>query len=179
MLQEKTTNKRGWLASGAVLLVLVSLMLFAAFWQKQMIIDYVLATQYVASSEVASIRSDLKLTGRGTLLFNASRPELQASDDFNTSCQQQKETNNPILGCYVVQRIFIFNVENEKLEGIEETTAAHELLHAAYERMGEGERNEVNAEIKKVLATVMTPDLKKRLDYYQKTEPGEEYNELY
>lgn len=178
MLQEKTTSRRGWLVSGAILLLGLALLSFA-FWQKQTIIDYVLASQFQASTDVATIRSDLKLTNRGLMLFNASQPRLQTADEFNSSCQQQKETNNPILGCYVGQRIYIYDIENKKLDGIEETTAAHELLHAAYERMEEHERMEVNAEIKKVLATIMTPDLQKRLEYYQKTEPGEEHNELY
>ncbi len=178
MLQQKTTSRGGWLASGIVFLLACALLLFA-FWQRQAIVDYVLASQYQASTAVATIRNDLKLTDQGQMLFNASQPKLQTADEFNTSCKQQKETNNPILGCYVEQRIFIFDVKNEKLDGIEETTAAHELLHAAYERMSDGERDEVNAEIKKVLATIMTPDLKKRLEYYRKTEPGEEYNELY
>lgn len=178
MLQQKTTSRDGWLVSGIVLLFACALLIFA-FLQRQTIIDYILASQYQAASAVATIRGDLKLTDQGRMLFNASQPELQTADEFNASCQQQKETNNPILGCYVAQRIFIFDVKNEKLDGIEETTAAHELLHAAYERMSTSERDEVNAEIKKVLATIMTPDLKKRLEYYQKTEPGEEYNELY
>lgn len=180
MSQEKSAraSSRGWLASVVVLLFAVVLML-GAFWQRQTITDYVLAAQYEAPVAIAEIRDDLKLTDQGMLLFNASQPKLQVADAFNASCQQQKETNNPILGCYVNQRIYIYDVKNQKLDGIEETTAAHELLHAVYERMSYQERTEIDAEIKKVLGTIMTPELKERLEYYRKAEPGEEYNELH
>lgn len=178
MLEKKRTNKAGWVASLVIVLLTVTFALIG-FTQRQTIVDNILAAQYQPSSSVVQIRENIDLTEYGTLLFNASQPELQVADEFNDSCQQQKETNNPILGCYIGQRIFIYDVKHEKLQGIEETTAAHELLHAAYERMSESEKAEVNAEIKKVLSTIITPELEKRLKYYRETEPGQEYNELH
>ena len=105
--------------------------------------------------------------------------KLEPADKFNGSCQQQAETNNPILGCYSAQRIFVFDVTNQKLNGIEETTAAHEVLHAAYERLKASERAELDIELRRVYELNKTPELEERMAYYQKTEPGEENNELH
>jgi hypothetical protein len=178
MLQKRIASSKGRVASLVILLVAATLGL-VGLWQRQAVADNILALQYQPSSAIVQIRDNIDLTEYGTLLFNASQPKLQVAGEFNNSCQQHKETNNPILGCYIGQRVYIYDVKHEKLQGIEETTAAHEILHAAYERMGESEKAEINAEIKEVLSTITTPDLEKRLEYYRKTEPGEEYNELH
>lgn len=178
MWQGKTINAKGWVASLVIIVVAATLAL-VGITQRQPIIDNIVAAQYQPSSQVADIREDLDLTPYGELLFNASQPELQVADEFNDSCQQHQETNNPVIGCYASQRIFIYDIKNEKLNGIEETTAAHELLHAVYERMSDNERKEIDAEIRKVLRTVITPELEERLEHYKKTEPGQKYNELH
>ncbi len=48
---------------------------------------------------------------------------------------------NAILGCYnpSSRDIYIYNVTNSELDGVKEVTAAHEMLHAAWERLSESE----------------------------------------
>ena len=178
MSQQRVTSRKGWIAS-AVVFGLAALFAFVVLTQRQAIADYVIASQYQPTAAVEKIRDSLGLTDKARLLFNASQSELQSAEAFNASCHQRKETNSPVIGCYVNQRIYIYDVRHEKLDGIEETTAAHELLHAVYERMDSKKRAEIDAEIAKVLPTVMTPDLKERLEYYEKTQPGHENNELH
>jgi len=150
-----------------------------AILERQMITDRVLASQYTPSAEMKTIKDQLQLTGKGKFLFDASQPKIQPASDFNKSCGRRIETNNPILGCYYLQRIYVFDVPAKELEGIEQTTAAHELLHAAYERLSDDDRTEINAEIRKVMRTIETPELQERMRYYQRTEPGQEFNELF
>jgi len=127
----------------------------------------------------SQLRKDLKLTDEGTLYFDASETALQSSSTFNQSCQQQKETKNPILGCYYLQKIYVYDITNKKLDGIEQTTAAHEVLHAAYERLSDSERNAIDMQLQRVYKSINNTDLQERMAYYEKTEPGEEANELH
>jgi hypothetical protein len=167
--------------------VLVSLVLFvtvlvATTWavsNRQYIIDSIRAYQFVPSKQVAAIKERLALTPRGSFLFDASSPSLQSADEFNESCRQRHETNNPIIGCYVDKSIYIFEVSNDELNGIEETTAAHELLHAVYERLDQDEREKLDTELSAAYERVKTPELSERMKYYEVSEPGHELNEIH
>lgn len=165
---------------GSFFLLLVTVTAAVALiWYRQGIIDHVRAYQYQPSAAAADIREDLRLTDLGSLYYNASETVVEPAEAFNRDCRQHKETNNPILGCYVNQRIYIFDITNDKLEGIEETTAAHELLHAAYERLDTDDRQALKEELMTVYQRVKTPELEQRMEYYRKSEPGQEMNELY
>lgn len=163
-------------------IVIIVVAIATALWlvlNRQWVLDTVRAAQYKPSESVKTIETDLGLTGEGKHLFSASQPKLESSAMFNTSCNQKSETNNPILGCYVGQNIYIFDVTNDKLMGIEQTTAAHELLHAVYERMSPDEKTAIDNELTKAYESHKTDELAKRMQHYQTTEPGEEMNELH
>lgn len=152
---------------------------YAAITYRQPVIDMVRAQDYEPSRAASQLRDDLQLTDKGKLYFDTSETVLQSSTTFNQSCLQQTETKNPILGCYYLQRIFVYDITNEKLDGIEQTTAAHEVLHAAYERMSEREKTAVDTQLQLVYKSINSSELDERMAYYQKTEPGEEMNELH
>ncbi len=164
----------GWL----VVLIVAILAFFVATHQR-MLIDYVQAWQYTPSGAMQSIRGQLRLTSEGQLYFDASHPVVQPAASFNESCAQRQETNSPVIGCYSQQRIYVFDVTNDRLEGIEQTTAAHELLHAAYERLDDSERSRVNKLLEAAYDRLETSELRDRMALYKKTEPGQELNELH
>jgi predicted nucleic acid-binding Zn-ribbon protein len=163
-------------------LFLLVIAVVATAWavlNRQYIYDQVRVSQFTPSSEVVSLRDNLSLTSTGTFLFDASHPLLQTANQFNDSCQQHKETNNPIIGCYVNDSIYIYKVATNELQGIEETTAAHELLHAVYQRLSRTEKTKLDAELKVAYERVKTPELEERMKYYEKSEPGQEMDELH
>src|SRR5699024_3493237 len=45
-----------------------------------------------------------------------------------------------LLGCYTNGRIHLFDIDDARVDSVVEATAAHELLHAAYERFTQRER---------------------------------------
>ncbi len=173
-----STRWRSGLGS-LIVVVIAALVALSAVYYRQNIVDTVHAWQYHPSGQIVTVRDKLGLTAKGKALFDASQPEVESATTFNRSCQQQKETNNPILGCYVDQQIFVYDVTNAKLEGIEETTAAHELLHAAYDRLSNTERVSLDKEIEATYKRVKTPELEERMQYYKESEPGQELNELH
>jgi hypothetical protein len=71
-------------------------------------------------------------------------------------------------------------VTDSQLDGIREVTTAHEMLHAAYARLGDEEKSRINslleAEYKKLESDKDLVDL---IASYARTEPGERDNELH
>lgn len=164
----------GFIVSG--LLVAVSVFLLT---HRQYVVDAVAVMTYSPSSKITTITDDVKFTTKGKFIFYASRPVVESQDDFNGSCPRQ-ESSSPILGCYTTEgRIYVYDVTNEKLDGIQQVTAAHEMLHAAWARTSSSDKAKLETELKAAYSKVSDASLKERMDYYQRTEPGEFANELH
>jgi hypothetical protein len=150
----------------------------AAILNRQYIIDKYNAWEFKPSPEIAQIANDVGLNENGRFYYFASRPELDFAKEFNGECRS-REQGNAILGCYKNQRIYIYNVNDERLNGLKEVTAAHEMLHAAYERLPESDKKVVNTLLEKEYRKNSDAEFSKRMDYYKRNQPGEEYNELH
>lgn len=119
----------------AVLVAAVATIVLNRAW----LYDLIRGNMYQPSSEMSQIRENLKLTDRGNFLFNATQPSLSDQDEFNVHCRAQGE-ETAILGCYTEGNIYVYNIKSDELAGLTEVTAAHELLHAVWERMSAVER---------------------------------------
>ena len=143
------------------------------------IVDVVRAYNFHASDSIVFIRKRLELSDRGTDIFYASSPAIQSKDEFNASCQAQERTV-AILGCFAEDKIYLYNLQNTELDGTLEVTAAHEMLHAAYQRLTIAEKywldKRIVAQYEKVKED---PTIKELMQYYAKAEPGAEINELH
>lgn len=120
-----------------------------------------------------------QLTDEGKFYFYASHPQLDDRQAFNNSCTTQNTEQSVVLGCYAGMRIYLFNVDNPKLDGIKEVTAAHEMLHAAYDRLSPSERTRVDTLVSAELNKITDKRILDLVKEYDKTEPGERLNELH
>lgn len=111
------------------------------FLNRDLISDRILAIGYQPTTEIESIIKDLQLTDLGERILLASRPEIQSSENFNENCSVEADTAT--LGCYYRQRIYVYDVQNNDLSGIKQAVMAHELLHAIWDRLSDGEREEL------------------------------------
>ena len=134
-----------WLLLAGILAVVVTLVL-----NRDKVYDYYRGLTYKPSSEMVEIRDSLGLTTEGEFVFNASQPVLSERDEFNASCRPN-DAETAILGCYVMDNIYVYNIEDEQLKGIKELTAAHELLHAVFERMNDSEKDALKGDLQTVL----------------------------
>jgi len=170
--------------AGAIIAGALSIgILAAAGWlvlNRQYAMDQISVWSYTPSSSIQTIDERVDFTANGKFHFYATQPQVDGSDKFNQDCPRQ-EVGNPILGCYTGEhRIFIYNVENTQLDGIEEVTAAHEMLHAVWERTSPSDQAKIGALIRaEYQKHTDDPELKERMDYYQRTEPGQFINELH
>ena len=150
----------------------------AFFVYRQQLIDQYNVWSYRPTTEVARIAANSQLNSLGQFYFYASHPEIDARGAFNSHCTQKGE-KTAILGCYVNGRIYVFDVTDDRLNGIKEVTAAHEMLHAAYERLSEGEKQRIGKLVESQLAAITDSRIKDLVELYDKTEPGERANELH
>jgi len=150
------------------------------FMNRQYAMDQITVWSYKPSVQIQTIEDRIDLTNKGKFYFYSTQPVVANADQFNQDCPRQ-EVGNPILGCYSAQRIYVYDITNTQLDGIEEVTSAHEMLHAVWERTSMDDQNKIGAllkaEYQKRSAT--ETDLVERMQYYQRTEPGEFLNELH
>ena len=135
-----------WLGLVLVLVVAATVVL-----NRQWIEDYMRGFGYEPEGEMGRIMKDLELTGRGEFLFRAARPELSSQDEFNAVCRSVLDEEIAVLGCYADDNIYVYNIESAELDGIRELTTAHELLHAVWARMSEGERSALSGALNQTL----------------------------
>ena len=168
---------------GTIVAFVVSLLFVAAavwlFLNRQYALDQLSVWSYHPSSAVQSIEQQVGFTNKGKFVFYATKPEVESSTTFNSECPRQ-EVGNPILGCYTTgDRIYVYNVANKELDGMEEVTAAHETLHAVWARTSQADKDKLTAELQAAYDKLDDSELKTRMDYYQRTEPGQFINELH
>ena len=166
--QQKTKrNYCGWV----ILLVLVAIATIIVL-NRAWIYDWFRGITYQPNAEMAGIRGKLNLTGRGEFLFNATQPELNEADAFNANCRQD-ESEVAVLGCYTAGNIYVYNITDAKLDGIRELTAAHELLHAVWARMGSTEKEDLKPILQQVYQNNLSV-LKDDIETYTDDERVEE-----
>lgn len=120
------------------------------------------------------------MSDQGRFLFYASEPSILAGPQFGQQCPVATEKTATILGCYAAQRIYVYDVTNSELDGIKDVTAAHEMLHAAYDRLSGPERQRVDTLVENEYATLKKdPNFAARVKLYDSIEPGQRDNELH
>jgi hypothetical protein len=171
-------RKHAWLITNfAIALALVGAGYMVVIY-RQSILDWWVLHSYQAPANIKQLADDDTMVGWGRDLFYVSEPQVENSETFNMHCSHTGE-KSIVLGCYTAQRIYVYNVTDSRLSGVQQVTAAHEMLHAAYERLDGGTKTQVNAWLTAELAKVTDERLKGLIDLYNKQEPGELLNEMH
>lgn len=158
-------------------LAVVSLILLAWF-QRQYLYDSWRLSNYTPSSEIAALAQRTTMTSKGERIFYVNQPSVVSEADFNEACKTQE--SSIVLGCYIPNRgIYIFNVTEERLEGVKEVTAAHEMLHGAYDRLGSSERERIDSLTKKAYTDLKNERIRKNVEQYRSQDPNVVPNELH
>lgn len=180
----KSSTRKNWSGrnsvAGLTVGFIATLLAALLFTQRVWIIDSFKAWTFEPSSAVANIERRIDLSAAGSRIFNASEPDLVGTSDFNDDCQATEKTS-VVIGCYMSGKIYIFDVTNDELKGIEEVTAAHEILHAAYDRLSSRDRDRVD-ELLKARASIISeedPQFEERMSVYDELTSAERLNELH
>ncbi|MBI1952293.1 hypothetical protein HYS42_01045, partial [Candidatus Saccharibacteria bacterium] len=151
------------------------------YWQRNAIYDAVRLYGYNAPSTVANLATRGTMTDYGRHMFYVNRPQLITdSDTFRKDCTVAEQTI--VLGCYhpTQQGIYVYSVSDARLAGIVEVTSAHEMLHAAYDRLSKRDKSSVD----KMLDDYYKKDLHDQrildtIEAYKKSEPNDIINEMH
>ena len=155
--------------------------LISVLLNRQALHDWWLLRSYTPPLAVVQLADQTTLTASGRRLFYVNHPAIDDRMTFNTSCSNRGE-QTIVLGCYhpVDQGIFVFHVADPRLEGVDQVTAAHEMLHAAYDRLGQSERTSLDQQLNAFYKTNLHDDrIKRVIDSYKKTEPNDVVNEMH
>ena len=139
----KTKIQSKQIIIGAII-ALAGLAGIAFYFNRTQVFDWFSGLSYTPTQEVIALEDSIGLTDAGKLILRATHPALDSREDFNYNCDSH-DSDISILGCYSDNRIYIYNVTEEQLNGIRESTLAHELLHAVWERLSDSEKNRLSA----------------------------------
>ncbi|MFO0971566.1 MAG: hypothetical protein U0520_04460 [Candidatus Saccharimonadales bacterium] len=164
----------------AILMVLLLVTSGAwAFSHRQYVKDQYVVYRNPLQAQTAALLPKLDLTSGGAFLYKASQPEVLDAANFNQACGGVHREHSIVLGCYTKQRFYVYNVTDARLQGVQEVTAAHELLHAVYERLSPDEKETLNQQLRTAAAAIQDERFVATLEQYKKTEPGQVDNELH
>lgn len=126
------------------------------------------------SDEILAIAEATTMTETARRIFFASLPVVEDAESFNEHCVLEDST---VLGCYAAQRIYVYRVTDERLAGTIEVTAAHEMLHAAYERLSGDDRRAVDALVEAFVAQLPDDDpVSAVLEGYPESQHADEWH---
>ncbi|MBI4033680.1 hypothetical protein HY379_01645 [Candidatus Saccharibacteria bacterium] len=167
--------------AGSATLAILALLVLGLF-NLQAIEDWLRLRNYTPPAAIAAIAKADSMTEVATRNFYVTHPELvDEAGAFRTACPSFEQTI--VLGCYhpgFNSSIFIYDVQDERLDGVVEVTAAHEMLHAAYDRLGQADKNRING----LLNNYYNNDLRDKrvietIDSYRQSEPNDLLNEMH
>lgn len=160
----KSSHKKsfGRLFSTVVLIALSA----SAFWQRQNILDWWMLRSYDPPISVVQLATQADMTPLARKVFYLQKPQIQEKDAFYISCEENDTTI--VLGCYKPRdAIYVLKVTDPRLEGIQQVTAGHEMLHAAYDRLGYSQKEKINELVNEAYRSVTDETLRAKIDQYK------------
>ncbi len=168
--------------------VLTGALLFAvivggvwAITHRDQIYDWVRLHGYQPPTAITRLADDDTMTPYGRHLFYINRPDLTADKSyFNQQCGGKEQAI--VLGCYHSNQlgIYLYAVNDPQLTGVEQVTAAHEMLHAAYDRLNATERNSVDSMLENYYQySLHDQQIIDEINLYKQTEPNDVVNEMH
>lgn len=167
-----------------VSIVVQSLFLGAIGWavtNPRAVTDAVTVWQFDPTPAIAGYASRAGMSERGRFLFYASTPQIVEGDAFDALCSRD-EPDIGVLGCYTLAdgRIYLYEITNLDLQAFEVVVAAHEMLHAAWDRLTAAEQAALVAPLEEAFASVDPDDeLVERIASYEAFDPSSRIPELY
>lgn len=163
-------------ASLFVTIILIGAILFTWFARED-IYDWWVLRNYIPPQEVATLANETTMTTHARRIFYVNRPDIAQASQFNQACSQETSI---VIGCYIPGKgIYIFNITDQRLAGVKQVTAAHEMLHAAYDRLSLAEQQHINSLTKAEYDKLTSQRIKDNVEKYRSEDPSVVPNELH
>jgi hypothetical protein len=147
---------------------------------RQIVSDFT-EPDFVPNQELQDLATKANMTEKARKIFYQTHPQIDEDrQTFEEHCRRPVTQNTVELGCYTSQnRIYILRINEPSLQSEMVVVAAHEMLHAAYERLSVSERNNVNNLLEDAVSYLSSAQLNQEIVSYRINEPGERDNELH
>ncbi len=126
---------------------------------------------YNPPASIVQLADQTTMTPYARKLFYVYHPAVQNSENFNQNCKVAEQAE--VLGCTVIYKgIYLYNVQEPELNGVEQVTAAHETLHAIYSQLSASNKKHVDSMVMSAYSQLSStnPTLKTEYDLYVKSE---------
>jgi hypothetical protein len=165
---------RGWV--GLAVVVTIGILV----WNNRLALgDDFRLIGYTPPAAISTLAANIGFTAQGQRDFYVMHPSIEDQSSFNAHCGSH-ESGQQVLGCYTGTGIYVYNVSDPRLDGVEEVTAAHETLHAAYARLSDSQRSSVNAILERQYAKLsQDAAFKQRFSVYDSLSYADRLNELH
>lgn len=189
--KKRKTIKKEAKRNKLILLVAVSvLFLIALFFinlDYNSINDQYKANGFKPSAEIEALVLKMNLTDKAKTILYASSPQLKDKVAFNGTCGHDGDPDAYVAGCYYVingeEYIDIYNSGKDATElqnsyynytNSKVVTLAHEMMHAAYSRVSDKDKEWIEVELNKIYSN--NSDLRSELSKYPSSQ---KFDELY
>jgi hypothetical protein len=149
---------------------------------RQNIVDWWMLRHYQAPATVAQLAGQDTMTDYARKIFYVNHAAIEDKSSFPKSCPNNGGEQTIVLGCYHSNQagIFLLGVADPRLSGVEQVTAAHEMLHGAYDRLSSSEKSKVDTMLLDYYNHGLTDQrVKDAIAAYRKTEPHDLVNEMH
>lgn len=173
-------NQSHKIASLVILVIILAVTIFGYF-NYYTIYDDILLFGYHPPSAIATLASQDTMTSYAREIFYINYPQLMSLNRFYLYCPNKDPSQSIVLGCYHGDEdgIYLLKVTDPTLYGLEQVTAAHEMLHGIYDRLSSSVRNNLDHMLMNYyLHDLKNPVVKAQIAIYKKTEPGYVENEM-
>lgn len=154
---------------------------FVVFVKAQAITDWWQLRNYTPPSSVVSLAAQDSMTDQAQHIFYVNHPALESdTSQFRSDCNQNEKTI--ILGCYHSNQngIFVYRVQDPRLAGVQQVTSAHEMLHAAYDRLSSKDRSYIDGLLQDYYDSgLKDPRIIDSINLYKQSEPNDIVNEMH
>ena len=163
-------------------LLLCLMIVSVAGYNHQYLADWVALRNYQPPTTVSRLADQTTMTAEARKIFYVNHPQLDSKTVFGNKCPNGAREKTIVLGCYRSNQngIVLLDVTDQRLSGVEDVTSAHEMLHAAYDRLSSKERDRIDILLQDYLAHGLHDQrIIDTIASYRKSEPNDVTNELH
>ncbi|MGQ0824474.1 MAG: hypothetical protein ACT4OX_05500 [Actinomycetota bacterium] len=131
----------------------------------------------IVSDEIAALADRTTMTDEARRVFYEADPQLVDKVGLGDACPLREEAS--VLGCFGSGGVTILAIADPRLDGMVATTAAHEMLHAAWVALDASERQQLGDLLCDAYDAIDDADLRERVEAYRRADPSVVKNELH
>ncbi len=174
--------KKAARVSSSYLFLLILLALLLVAWQKRFSLwDWWRLRGYSPPGAITALAEQDTMTPAASHIFYVNHPSLvDQKATFRQDCPTTEQTI--VLGCYrsLELGIYVYNVSDPRLSGVQQVTAAHEMLHGAYDRLSSSDKKYINGLLVDYYDhNLQDQRIQNTMKAYKQTEPGDLVNEMH